>query len=72
MNGVCFCLSVEVGIRLLTFISLEVLLGLFFKTILFPELLVLKLPLCIDVTAVIKEGLYLANKKLTLFTECIF
>lgn len=72
-NERCLFLSVEVGIRLLTFISFfgSSSWFVFFKTILFPELLVLKLPLCIDVTAVIK-GLYLENKKLTFFTECIF
>ena len=65
---------IEVSIRLLTFISLEGLLFcLLFETILFPELLVLILPLYIEVMAIIK-GLcpYLENKMLALFTECSF
>lgn len=65
---------VEVSIRLLTFISyIGSVFCLLFETMLFPELLVLILPLCIEVMAIIK-GLwpYLDNKMLALFTECIF
>lgn len=65
---------VEVSIRLLTFISyICSVFCLLFETILFPELSVLILPLCIEVMAIIK-GLwtYLDNKMLALFTECIF